>query len=208
MWTVCAKCKTTWWQQVWTIKRVISFACKYSTPFVRTYLSWHRLDTWSCSAFSKSGFKDSSSLCSFEIFSGILQPLASRSSTNVSEAGVPRCFSSSHCRCYFLGPLVPPCNKLLSKSGNDCRPDLTCARVTVGHDRFTMAETVSESLVVSNSSQSIGIQIQLLLPYINLPVSSSVFRHHATHAIAWGPVVQGGFLPMGIVNWHFFLTGA
>ncbi len=131
-----------------------------------------------------------------------------RSSTNVSEAGVPRCFSSSHCRCYFLGPLVPPCNKLLSKSGNDCRPDLTCARVTVGHDRFTMAETVSESLVVSNSSQSIGIQIQLLLPYINLPVSSSVFRHHATHAIAWGPVVQGGFLPMGIVNWHFFLTGA
>ncbi len=62
---------------------------------------------------------------------------------HVSEAWVPRCFSSSHCRCYFLGPLVPPCNKLLSKSGNDCRPDLTCARLTVGHDRFTMAETIS-----------------------------------------------------------------
>ncbi len=73
-----------------------------------------------------------------------------------------------------------------------------------------MAETVSESLVVSNSSQSIGIQIQLLLPYIylNLAVSSSVFRYHATHAIAWGPAVQGGFLQMGIVNWHLFLTGA
>ncbi len=38
---------------------------------------------------------------------------------------------------------------------------------------------------------------------------SSVFRHHATHAIARGPAVQGGprgtrFLQMGIENRHFF----
>lgn len=151
---MCAKCKTTWRQQVGTIKRVTSFACKYNTPFVTTYLFLHRLNTLSHSAFSNSGFKDSSPLCSFEIFSGILQPLASRPSTDVSQAGVPRYFSSRHCRRDFLGPLVPPCNRLLSKSGNGCRPALACARVTVGHDRFTGAET--ESLVVCNSSQSIG----------------------------------------------------
>ncbi len=43
----------------------------------------------------------------------------------------------------------------------------------------------------------------------NFSTGSSVFRHHTTHASAWGPAVQGGpsgtrFLPMGIENRHFF----
>ncbi len=43
----------------------------------------------------------------------------------------------------------------------------------------------------------------------NYSICSSVFRHHTTHAITWGPAVQGGpcgtrFLPMGIENRHFF----
>ncbi len=123
--TVCARCRTRGRQQDGTIKRIASLVRTYNTPFTTTYSSLHRFDGLSPSALTNKGFRVSSSLWSCAIFPGTFQPLTSRPFTEASEAGVPRYFSSRRWRRGFLGPLVPPCSRLLSKSGSGCRPGLS-----------------------------------------------------------------------------------
>ncbi len=132
--TVCARCNTRGRQDRGTIKRKTSPVCTYNTSFCKTYCSLTTLGSLVQPTFANNGFKVSSSRCSLLIFSGTCQPLTSRPSVEGLGTGVPMYFMRRRWRRVFLGPLVPPCSRLLSKSGKGWTPALAWALVTAGKD--------------------------------------------------------------------------
>lgn len=132
--TVCASCKTREWHDRGTTKRVTSPVYTYDTSFTTTYCSSHTLDSLLYSTLANKGINVYSSLCNLPISSGICHPLTSRHSVDGLGTGTSKNLAKCCCQHDFLGPLVPPCNRLSSKSGSGCRTYWLGPWVTTGNN--------------------------------------------------------------------------
>ncbi len=134
---------TSGWQGVGTKRRLWSLSIRYSISFSTVNLSLPTHLSF-CPDFANKGVNESSCLCNTAMLFG-----TSQVELYVFGSVGHSCFSKRHWRRVFLGPLVPPSHRLLSKCGSGSIPGFAWARVMKGHETLTLAS--SESVLTSSS---------------------------------------------------------